>query len=424
MSFTEVTTFVQENIKSNQFFQGAVGAAIIGGVLFQAKSFINTVFQLLLRTTSVSISVSNESEEHFARINNWILEEGIHKSTRNLEVKTKHDDFNIQPKLYDYKAGVTYETDNQTKSVSYVTPNDYYYTIYNFLPVKVTYTAKESQMTREIKRQVNIVFYFRGIKFLERIKKKIEDFVFIKEKKSKTTSIKIFSNINDNFDWDVESYPAKDLNTIFLTKNKTKFIENDIKSFINNKELYTKMGKTYKRNYILMGPPGTGKSSLARAMAAMYNGFLNVAITSGTDKEFLESVKKSNHGVILMEDIDCAKFSLDRTGKDTTSISLSSLLNVLDGAYTKENTITVVTTNNPETLDPAITRPGRVDAVVELGYFSEEEADEFLLFFEDLFSTKLHLSHKDFSKVRYGEHYGFRPCDLSEKVFEQIKNNF
>ncbi len=80
-------------------------------------------------------------------------------------------------------------------------------------------------------------------------------------------------------------------------------------------------------------------------------------------------------GVILLEDIDSFKQAHDRTAAEQTTISLnnhtgatlSGLLNVLDGASSRENRILVITTNHIDRLDEAIVRPGRVDVCEHLG---------------------------------------------------------
>ena len=128
-------------------------------------------------------------------------------------------------------------------------------------------------------------------------------------------------------------------------------------------------------------------------------------------------------GVILIEDIDCTNISIEReANKEEAGISLSAVLNALDGVNTKEGCITIITTNKPENLDPAILRKGRTDKLIELKYLNEYELTECIYFFESFLKMKLPFSKDDFDLANYGKYEGYRPCDISEKIFDYVKN--
>ncbi|KAL4198876.1 hypothetical protein AMTRI_Chr03g48230 [Amborella trichopoda] len=145
------------------------------------------------------------------------------------------------------------------------------------------------------------------------------------------------------------------------------------------KDLYRKVGKAWKRGYLLYGPPGTGKSSLIAAMA----NFLNFDIYDlelaniNSNSEFRTLlVATSNHSIIAIEDIDRTLDFQDRFKEDQPSrrhnsrVNLSWLLNFIDGLWSScgDERIFVFTTNNKEKLDPALLRPGRMDKHIQLGY--------------------------------------------------------
>ncbi|GJM95032.1 hypothetical protein PR202_ga11725 [Eleusine coracana subsp. coracana] len=127
---------------------------------------------------------------------------------------------------------------------------------------------------------------------------------------------------------------------------KKQEIIDDLEMFRNGKDYYAKVGKAWKRGYLLYGPPGTGKSTMIAAMA----NFLDydvydlelTAVKNNTElrKLFIETTGKS---VIVVEDIDC---SLDLTGER----------------------IIVFTTNHKDELDPALIRRGRMDMRIEMSY--------------------------------------------------------
>jgi mitochondrial chaperone BCS1 len=84
--------------------------------------------------------------------------------------------------------------------------------------------------------------------------------------------------------------------------------------------------------------------------------------------------------VLLIEDVDC--IFKERRGTDPqTGVTLSGLLNALDGVSSRDGRVLFMTTNHPERLDPALIRPGRVDRKAELGYATPDQARRLFLWF-------------------------------------------
>ena len=125
------------------------------------------------------------------------------------------------------------------------------------------------------------------------------------------------------------------------------------------------------------GAPGGGKTSLAFAMAHLTNRnifILNLSSLSN-DVALARCFKYlEQNSILLIEDIDAAFVKRN----DGEQVSFSMLLNCLDGAMSKEDIITVITTNHVEKLDPALIRAGRIDLQVEIKYPSHIEVTEFL----------------------------------------------
>ncbi|KDP30892.1 hypothetical protein JCGZ_15501 [Jatropha curcas] len=171
-----------------------------------------------------------------------------------------------------------------------------------------------------------------------------------------------------------------------MDHNLKKSIIDDIDRFLARKDYYKRIGKAWKRGYLLYGPPGTGKSSLIAAMANylkfdVYD--LELAhITSDADlrKTMLDIHRKS---ITVIEDIDCNSTAHNRSRSKSDDcdesiydkqFSLSSLLNCIDGLWSScgEERIIVFTTNRKEVLDPALLRPGRMDMHVHMSYCTSE----------------------------------------------------
>ncbi|PWZ24279.1 AAA-ATPase [Zea mays] len=116
--------------------------------------------------------------------------------------------------------------------------------------------------------------------------------------------------------------------------------------FIKRNDYYKKIGKAWKRGYLLYGPPGTGKSSLIAAMA--------------------------NH--LREEGEGHGKSKSTEQNRREEKVTLSGLLNFVDGLWSTsgEERIIVFTTNYKEWLDPALLRPGRMDMHIHMGYCTLE----------------------------------------------------
>ncbi|KAG6594811.1 Protein HYPER-SENSITIVITY-RELATED 4, partial [Cucurbita argyrosperma subsp. sororia] len=164
------------------------------------------------------------------------------------------------------------------------------------------------------------------------------------------------------------------------------FILNDLERFVKRKEFYRKVGKAWKRGYLLYGPPGTGKSSLIASMANylkfdVYDLELTALESNSGLKKLLMGI--SNRSILVVEDIDCSIQFHDRMSEteedDETSspprrkqVTLSGLLNFIDGLWSScgDERIIIFTTNHKEKLDPALLRPGRMDVHVHMSYCS------------------------------------------------------
>lgn len=154
------------------------------------------------------------------------------------------------------------------------------------------------------------------------------------------------------------------IETVVLPDDMAEVLMDDIHQFIASEGWYKKMCVPWRRGYLLTGPPGNGKSSIITAVASE-TGFeihiLNLKVTEEDD--LVTSINGlPPNSILLLEDIDCAFEK--REGK--VGISLSTLLNCIDGVNATEGRLLFMTTNHPEKLDPALIRPGRVDRRFEL----------------------------------------------------------
>lgn len=185
--------------------------------------------------------------------------------------------------------------------------------------------------------------------------------------------------INQWGSWSTRSdLPLRDLDSVVLPQPQKDRIVNDIQAFLEAEDKYLELALPWHRGFMLHGPPGTGKSSLVKAVANEFDLDLWCLSLSDLEKDasltgLIGEVRPGS--ILLLEDIDTIRITKDRAkakkdGDDDDdlgpSISLSSLLNALDGVATPHGLITFMTTNHFEKLDPALTRAGRMDRIERL----------------------------------------------------------
>lgn len=178
----------------------------------------------------------------------------------------------------------------------------------------------------------------------------------------------------------------RELDTIYLEeKVKVDFIT-DIQYFLDNPELYEQFGIPYKRNYLLEGIPGTGKTSLILAVASYFN--MNIGIVSLNkdldDFTFMKSISNiPDDTILVLEDVD-SLFDEDREN----CLSFSGLLNTLDGLARQRKLIIFMTTNYVDKLNTSLKRAGRVDYEIHFDYCDSTQIKIILgRFFPNLNST-------------------------------------
>lgn len=183
---------------------------------------------------------------------------------------------------------------------------------------------------------------------------------------SDITLIDIYNSNSRGYWCRSEKIYVQDLEHIFIPTEIKDNIILTIDTFIASKERYQKFGRAHKLCYLLTGVPGSGKSSLIKAIAKKYVRPLYVVSFSKSldDENLIELIANvKNGGIIVLEDIDA--FFIDREPKDI-NVSFSAFINVLDGATSPaNNTLIFMTANNPERMDPALLRPGRVDKIIK-----------------------------------------------------------
>ena len=183
----------------------------------------------------------------------------------------------------------------------------------------------------------------------------------------------------------------------------------EIVEYLHNPEKYKEIGASMPKGILLVGPPGTGKTMLAKAVAGEANvpffsisgsEFVEMFVGMGASKvrDLFKQAKEKAPCIVFIDEIDAIGKKRDGQfgGNDEREQTLNQLLTEMDGFEGNAGVIILAATNRPEALDPALLRPGRFDRRVTVELPDLKGREEIL----KVHAKKVKLSEQiDFNKV-------------------------
>lgn len=379
----ELKTFVQ-GLDPNVL----LGLGVLTGSIFMFKSFLGTIYTkikaLFERLFFYNLDI-HYSTESFHKFNKWFRDNGHRiKFMRNFKIQKFGKEEILLPgygKSYFFMKGHPLTVINRSKEEK---KNIYGET--DLINVKL-FTIFKKRMHKLFQEIEQIKLHDGG------------DFVPYLYKQGD--------------DWWRKTAPLR--NVLEPSAEGSKELIQDIENFISKKDLYEKRNMPFKRGYLLYGPPGTGKSSMVLYAANKFK-FNVYVVNKPLTEELISDINENS--ILLVEDIDLSMMSpvkrklpkskpkkkvvaqLNPDSKITDVVeeapseeddidqvfngeSLRNTLNMMDGIYSYNNCIFICTTNNKDSLDKALLRPGRIDKQISIDLLSPYEQLEFFNTFFD-----------------------------------------
>jgi mitochondrial chaperone BCS1 len=353
----------------NQFASGGLLLMIVGGIGVYLRSLPLRLWSWLIYQCTMLLTV-NDDDTAFEWMKEWFLEQPFLKKVRWLDVDTslRGDEASLIP-----------------------APGRHRFW-YAGRPFWVWFTRKEEAVGWTPRRMESLTFRTIG-----RDTRLLEKFVseVVTCHKSKQQKASYLYQYDDRWSY-VYAYAPRRLESVILKSNEKENLVSDVRQFRGSRERYGVLGVPYHRGYLLYGPPGTGKTSLVSGLAAEFGmSIYAINLTELNDHKLKRAVSTvPENSVILFEDIDCMKVGSRKPrmseekdkpaiekderidSQDRFGVTLSGLLNVLDGFNAPENVLFLMTTNRIEALDKALLRPGRIDYRLYMGSATAEQKVE------------------------------------------------
>jgi len=363
--------FVQTQYAENPILVALVGAMITGSLLWLFKAVPRFLLGLLMDAITVEVVVSSD-DEVFDWINDWLARHKYTRTARKLKITSRsvQSDWVLAP---GFGRHLLWEEGT---------------------PILVDRQSVDKPGSANVLGRPREQFILTSLgRSQERLRATIDKANRLRQKRDKM-EVRLWQGGW----WQPLARKAKrPLESVFLEDGMLEEVLADAKWFFGAGPWHQSLGIPYRLGWLFEGPPGTGKTTLAMAIACKFDRpifILNLATVTDDNTLLAAFTTADPASILIIEDIDAVRITNERTessgptadpsvpeSKESKGITLSGLLNAIDGVASADGRLLVLTTNHPENLDAALVRRNRVDRRWKFGPMSPERAGDMALRF-------------------------------------------
>jgi chaperone BCS1 len=370
-----------DTLHNNAFFSGGLSLMVLGAAVALLRKVPGQLWQSVQRRLSITVEVPDR-DPAFRWLQIWLAAQPYAGRARDLSLATTWIPAGAESEaavVFDSEDSAATSPSSQVKFLLSPAPGTHLM-LYRNRIVILRRSRRDLQNGNARTFQENL-----SLQVLGGSRALIEDLLAEARKMAcpRTPGVSVMTA---RFEcWETTSWqPRRPLESLVLADSTLQDLLEDLQSFYASRAWYVRRGIPHRRGYLLHGPPGNGKTTLVLAAAGELN--LSVAVLSLSNRVLSDDALRTlvdslpPATLLLIEDVDCV-FKNERTTTDQTGVTLSGLLNALDGVSSREGRVLFLTTNHPQRLDPALIRPGRVDRKIELGNATADQARRLFLWF-------------------------------------------
>ena len=330
----------------------------LGAVLVQLKAIPAMLFDWIWKQVSMTVTVTDD-DPSFAWVKEWFLQQEFTKKIKRIDIKCNKNSLSALP-----------------------APGVHWFWQGMRLYRVVFKRAEDKQNGWSPKRAESFMFQTLGrdrktiMMFLQHIE-------FAHQQMSAEAQLFVW---HDSYWARMENFKARKLDSVILPHGDVEKTIQQIEWFLKAEDWYETLGVPYHLGCLFYGTPGTGKTSLISGLSdRLKMPIYLISLNELSDATLMNAVTSvTQESLVVLEDIDCmgqmkkrkksqhsnkqdSPATPDDDGENETpwGVTLSGVLNILDGFKSPHGVIFVMTTNHAEKLDPALMRPGRVDYKLE-----------------------------------------------------------